>query len=321
MCGSWPGLLHVGELDRSDEPTDHHIALGLCGPQTRCAVRTDRFEDATALCQGMAVDVVPQNILFMGSRFEIRKRGHVLQARWRGRRSLWCFLKNVKQIFLPAFAIGQPGGARSHGSLNARQDRRAVGPQRIHCSSLCEALGCCFIHDRRIEAAAKIVQAAVRTIPLPLNPNGRCRRHAAAFDRRQSKYNPAVGHREVNTRCVDVWRRYLDSHPSAVLDVLDQRVFLFKIPPSDIAGEKCCHKLDRPVRFQIGRLPGQQGVGRRMAFVKPVAGKFFDEPKELFGLLLRKPLGVGPVHKLLSKRRDRFNFLFTDRFNARIGAG
>ena len=87
-------------------------------------------------------------------------------------------------------------------------------------------------------------------------------------------------------------------HPLAVFEVLDQRVFAFEIAAGNVAGQQRRHELDRLVGLEVGRHVGDQGVGRAVRFVEPVAGELLDQSEQLGGLLFRHPLLVRPGRRI-----------------------
>ena len=63
------------------------------------------------------------------------------------------------------------------------------------------------------------------------------------------------------------------------------------------------------MRFQIGRLVGEQRVSAGVRFVKAVAGKFFHQIEDAFRLLLRNLVGSASRHELCALR-GHLLFLF-----------
>ena len=90
------------------------------------------------------------------------------------------------------------------------------------------------------------------------------RLEADPLDRPQAEVDlPLVGDLERRLALVDVRRQDLDPHPPAVVDVLDEE--LLALGAVHLGGEQGGHELGRVVRLEVGRLVGDQGVGRACA--------------------------------------------------------
>ena len=112
----------------------------------------------------------------------------------------------------------------------------------------------------------------------------------------------------------------LDPHPPAVLDMLDERVFLLEIAAGDVAGEERRHELHRMVGLEVGGLPGEQRVGGGMALVEAVAGELLDQAEQRLPLGRRQTLRLRPGDELLAEGGDGLELLLADRLDAGVSA-
>ena len=108
------------------------------------------------------------------------------------------------------------------------------------------------------------------------------RAFAHVLDGRQPEADPLLRDREVLVALVHVRGEHLDPEVTALVDVAH---YFVGVP--HFAGEQGRHELVRVVRLQVGRLVGDERVGRGVRLVEPVAGELLDQLEELLRLLLR----------------------------------
>jgi len=107
--------------------------------------------------------------------------------------------------------------------------------------------------------------------------------------RREPEADVLAMGREVSIGHIDIWSLNGDPHLPAFVDVLHHVV-----GGSRDRSQQGRHELDRIVRFQVCRVIGKQGVGRRVRLVEAVSGELRHEVENLLYLLrwifsLRRP--------------------------------
>ena len=125
-----------------------------------------------------------------------------------------------------------------------------------------------------------------------------------------------VFNRKCRPRTVHTGRLPLQLEPLANLFKVDSQL----ISQMDIAVHHASHKLDSVVRLQPSGLVADHSIGRRMRFVKSVVGKFFEQVKNLGGLLLVDTILHRPLFKLGAFFGHFFSDLFTHRTAQQIRA-
>src|SRR5690606_20964244 len=90
------------------------------------------------------------------------------------------------------------------------------------------------IAELRINSLAEVKEALEWPVAVALGGDGLGGARSTGFDRPQAEQNLTVFHGEIGIAAVDTGRQDLNSHPLAVLEVLNERVFALKVSPRNI---------------------------------------------------------------------------------------
>src|SRR5689334_13629811 len=99
---------------------------------------------------------------------------------------------------------------------------------------------------------------------------------AHVLNGRQSEADGARIRREVCVAAVDVRRKHLDIHLTALVNVFDNAVSI-----SGLRGEQRSHELHWMVSLQVRRVIGKQRISSGVRLVKAITGKLLHEVEDL----------------------------------------
>ena len=171
------------------------------------------------------------------------------------------------------------------------------------------------INRARVDAFAKIVQAAKRLACCPCFGNARHRLYAAAFDRRQRVADDAIAHdREVNARFVDARSQNFNAHPARFFDVRRDLV-----RGAHVQRQHCRHKFGRVIRLQVGRLVGDERIGRGVALVEPIERELGDQVAEPLGPAAFDAVFQAAFHEIAPVLGHDRRVFFAHRLAQRVG--
>ena len=216
-----------------------------------------------------------------------------LPAVGRGRRGR---LEVVEEPALAAAAIvllglaGLDGARQDARSCARRASRQSNAPAWIKVST--QPLPTSLVETR----SKKSSRLEERAPLLPRLDDRLDRLEPDPLDRPQPEVDlPLAGHPESTLPLVDVRRQHLDPHPPAVLDMLDEE--LVALGAVHLRREHGGHELGRVMGLEIGRLVGDQRIGRAVRLVEAVAAEVLDQVEDLGGLLPLQPALDGPLRR------------------------
>ncbi len=142
-------------------------------------------------------------------------------------------------------------------------------------------------------AIEEVVEAQERALPFPRLDDHLHGLEPHAFDRAQPKIDLSKGgDPKFEMPFVDVRGQDLDSHPAAVLDVLDKE--LVALGAIHLRAEDGGHELGRIMGLEKRGLIGDQCVGGTVRFIEAVAAEELDQVEDLGRFLAVQSARGGP---------------------------
>ena len=130
----------------------------------------------------------------------------------------------------------------------------------------------------QIYTGTEILQRSKRPIGLTHFNNGLHSTFAHVFHSSQTKANAAIGHRKSFLTFVDIRCQYRNAHTLTFCNIK-----CYTICRIHHAGQKCRHKFNRIMGFQISGLICHHCIGCTMALIEAVACKVLNQFKYFCG--------------------------------------
>ena len=189
----------------------------------------------------------------------------------------------AEQAALPADLGILDAGSSGEQGFGHGEDAGAVGVHAIEGPGPGQPFELALVEQAWIDAVREIIDAGERTVLAALDHQLFHRPLANALQRgeRVADGEAIVGllDREFRLAGVHTRGQASNAHPAHV--VAEDCEFIRQV---QVVAHRGGEEFVRIMRLQIGGLVGQQGVGRRVAFVETIAGELVDQIEQLVGL-------------------------------------
>ncbi len=198
--------------------------------------------------------------------------------------------------------VGRAGGG-GHQQFGGREDAGTLQPETVEGAGRRKRLHLAAVQRARIDAVDEIVEAAEGPVGGAFGADVGHRAFADALQRAECVADgdlsvlifPRRRRRQILER--EIGRRGIDAGPqqrhAEAAQVVNQHAEL--VGQVDIVGHGAGVEGGRVVRFQPGGLPGDEGIGGRVAFVEAVAGELVDQVEDELGLGPGHAVGLGTL--------------------------